>query len=177
MNLCDVTLNRDEYLNKSKERNESNTAARTYNCGGYALRTFSWYTPYTKFEDELDYLEDLYNKIDDSIEVENIMLKRWTDFMLKEMSDLRIIHSFSELNSNEELIAFRGSFIFNRYITDNDIWKADVDFDFHFRVFRDGHWMEKNGYTAIKECENNEDWDYWDYCYDSDIIYFAKQVA
>ena len=36
---------KEDYLNKNKTRNQDNTYESGYNCGGYALRTFSWFYP------------------------------------------------------------------------------------------------------------------------------------
>ena len=36
----------EDFFNERQTRNEENTEKKDYNCGGYALRTFSWYLPY-----------------------------------------------------------------------------------------------------------------------------------
>ena len=50
--------------NLRRERNEDNTLSYWYNCGGFALGTFSWYYPYDN--DLLDYAYN-NNLIDDRI--------------------------------------------------------------------------------------------------------------
>ena len=40
-------------LNNQKTRNIKNSNRYNYNCGGYALETFSWYCPHTKQDDRL----------------------------------------------------------------------------------------------------------------------------
>ena len=45
--------NSEDYFNEKQTRNEENTEKKDYNCGGYALKTFSWYLPYEY--DEKDY--------------------------------------------------------------------------------------------------------------------------
>ena len=42
----------DDPFNKNNNRNLRNTPRRHFNCGGYALGTFSWYCPHSP-EDEL----------------------------------------------------------------------------------------------------------------------------
>ena len=43
-----------DFLNSNKLRNEENTLESSYNCGGYALRTFSWYLPYSVSFTDID---------------------------------------------------------------------------------------------------------------------------
>lgn len=43
----------EDSFNLGGRRNQSNTACPAYNCGGFALGTFSWYVPFA--EDMLDY--------------------------------------------------------------------------------------------------------------------------
>ena len=36
----------DDFFNIKRTRNEENTDIEYYNCGGYALETYSWYCPF-----------------------------------------------------------------------------------------------------------------------------------
>ena len=46
-------------FNFLRNRNVRNTEKRTYNCGGYALGTFSWYCPH-RAEDDLTHFGNYY---------------------------------------------------------------------------------------------------------------------
>ena len=43
-----------DWLNRSGLRNADNTDIDLYNCGGYALGTYSWYMPYPENFDRED---------------------------------------------------------------------------------------------------------------------------
>ena len=47
-----ILSSRKDFFNENQTRNEQNTNQSEYNCGGYALKTFSWYTPYEFDEEE-----------------------------------------------------------------------------------------------------------------------------
>ena len=42
----------DDPFNKNNKRNVRNTERNTYNCGGYALGTFSWYCPHDENDEK-----------------------------------------------------------------------------------------------------------------------------
>ena len=48
-----------DYLNRERKRNRDNTNLCSYNCGGFALGTYSWYLPYYDFDAREDQVEDL----------------------------------------------------------------------------------------------------------------------
>ena len=52
----------EDVMNNNGARTQSNTRSESYNCGGFALGTFSWYYPYD--EDIVDYAYD-HGFIDD----------------------------------------------------------------------------------------------------------------
>ena len=49
-----------DYLNKEHKRNLANTKISQYNCGGFALGTYSWYRPYHCSPRELIDMIDYY---------------------------------------------------------------------------------------------------------------------
>ena len=144
------------------------------NCGSFALNLQGWYDPET-------YFEDIYGDIGEWIE--ETEYDGWTDMdrsdfhadvlvdgMLIEFSDeLRILNSEKDdLLENEELIAFR---TYCRY-EEGEGWFPDPIWDFHFRVFRDGRWQEKQGNNPVNDQCNMSDWGK----YISEIFYFAHKT-
>lgn len=156
-----------DYLNKLKKRNEENTKLPSYNCGGYALRTFAWYCPY---EDEEDFIWDLDSQHIEGEELAQAALNSCVDYMLDEFEgDLRVIADKEYNPQTEELIAFRTS-------TDDESDYEWPNLDFHFKVFRDGKWMEKCGSELIHEAVPDE-WEIGGYIYNSDTIYLAHRIV
>lgn len=181
-------LNSEDYLNNNGVRNIDNTEYKDYNCGGYALKTFSWYHPYKFFAWE--YIEKLLDDGYDCNEIVDRILQLSCDNMLEDFgSKIRLIdytdHDrgdaiekklLAQLHTNEELIAFR----IGLEIDDTRMYEDEAvveDYDFHYRVYRNGCWQEKIGNGMIGYCDFTED--IWDgYCtYDSPIYYFAMKVA
>lgn len=178
-------LNRKDYLNNERKRNADNTPSFEYNCGGYALQTFSWYKPY-EF-DSYDYIYELLAQGYSEEEITERILEVSRDNMEWDFGDkIRFIRTdyfsrentqeelLNQLEENEELIAFRIGLEIDDCDYDNPVI---VDYDFHYRVYRNGSWSEKMGNESITPCDFEED--YWDgFCiYDSPIYYFAMKVA
>lgn len=97
----------DEY-NVNGKRNRKNTERNQYNCGGYALETFSWVLPCDTEEEceelydfdmwEYDYDEDDFNE----------SAERGAEWMLNNVPNLRRVDSpDAELEENEWLIGFK----------------------------------------------------------------------
>ena len=143
------------------------------NCGSFALNVKEWYLSDRDFdntsivctmleeggynvEEALDYLT--------SINVQQIL----DDFG----SDIRVITNKDDINKGEELIAYRlGIF------EEEDF--PFIDTDFHFRVKRNGIWMEKCGSTEVKFCELEEDEEWRNNSgdlYNGPIIFLAKKI-
>ena len=131
-----------DFFNKLGTRNAQNTRAFEYNCGGYALNTYSWYCPHDIGSDRC------YGSYSES------GMKKTTQnavaFMLKEFSDLRVIKDIKELAQDEYAIAFR-------------IGGVDGVHDFHFmKRAKNGHWYHKRGGCRIqpikKEKVFGEEW-------------------
>lgn len=166
---------RSDYLNREHRRNEYNTDIYDYNCGGYALKTFSWYKPYDfNMFDQID--EWTNNNVDDDeivARIEDICITN----LRKDFSDLRLIdvsHQsrgaqyeeklLKKIKDDEEIIAFRIAYSF-------------FDYDFHFRVYRNNKWSEKCGNSGLTSCEFTED-DWGEgTVYNRTIYYFARKVA
>lgn len=81
-------------LNFNGFRNIHNTNKNYYNCGGYALGTYSWYCPYDDFDDSYTIKERTQLAV---------------DYMLNDFCDLRVIKTLEEVTENEYVIAFRMS--------------------------------------------------------------------
>ena len=121
---------RTEFFNENHKRNVKNTYYRIYNCGGYALNTFSWYCPHEKDSDRRynsSTEKGMHTTTDNAV-----------NFMLKEFNDLRVITDLKELQPNEYAIAFR-------------IGGLDGEDDFHFmKRGKNGKWYHKPGGLDIQ---------------------------
>lgn len=129
---------------------------KTFNCGGYALDTFTWYNPCYGFDYFFDSEEENDKKIDFLSEI-----------MLEEFPDMRRIDSPDEVGKNEYVIAFR-------------ITQSIFDFDFHFiRRGRNGVWYEKMGARmGINRVSKEEVFaPSWKNKYFGKIAFFAKKVC
>ena len=118
-----IELYGDDLFNRNGTRNEKNTKEGTYNCGGYALGTFSWYLPHS---------EDVWDGMFAHWDVEKIerITAECVEQMLKDFSDLRVISDLREVKRSEYAIAFRVS----------------ADGDFHYaRHSRFQTWKHKQG--------------------------------
>ena len=144
-------------FNRNGKRNRSNTDTDDYNCGGFALGTYSWYVPYHSDEQTniydrwaniqmcLDAAEDADNIADRIaarktahtyvVSLLNLFVKR----ILEDFPSVHRVHNFEEIKSDERIILFRIG--------------AD---DFHFIVsFDHKHWWHKYGWNYIEElCED-----------------------
>lgn len=139
------------------------------NCGSYALRLNEWYELDSSFEDVTGwYIDDWiieknkqgYSDYEISCLYTNIL----TDCLLEEFSnELELCDGTLPKTNNVELIAF-STFCYCGE-------KNNTDFDFHFKVFREGTWKEKCGTHKVRECEL-EDWR--DYI--SDVVYFYHKL-
>lgn len=117
---------RIDRLNKRNKRGLSNTYMRAYNCGGFALKTFSWYCPMGRNDRDLITLLDRFDS--DYMAV----LQYTVDYMLNDFKGkLRVIQSLDELQKNEEAVAYR---------------IATNGYDFHYvRRKKNGSWYGKMG--------------------------------
>lgn len=142
-----------DLFNIRNARNAENTDQFDYNCGGYALGTFSWYLP-SRTDEMWGFW--LHRDKSELAEITEIAVK----VMLEDFADLRVISDLSEVRTDEFAIAFRCS----------------SDGDFHFvRQFRN-EWYHKCGVSDIYMMEEEEVFSaVWNYRYDGPIVLFAKK--
>lgn len=144
-------------FNRNGKRNRSNTDTDDYNCGGFALGTYSWYVPYRSDEQRqiyerwaniqmwLDAAEDADNTADSLIARATVhtcvvsLLNLFVKRILEDFPSVRRVQTFEEIKPDERIILFRIG--------------AD---DFHFIVsFDHKHWWHKYGWNYIEElCED-----------------------
>ena len=138
------------------------------NCGSFALNIEEWYSPDEYFESDMgmtveEWIENCiyngYDEYDASDEFTNILVC----YIMNDFHEVRIVERASELQSNEELIAFRTFVDF------------EGNWDFHFKVLRNGMWLEKCGGDPVRFCEK-DDWHNGILDYISNTVYFARKI-
>lgn len=170
----------EDYLNSKKTRNSENTYLEDYNCGGYALGTYSWYCPYERtdyFVESrfINYCEQGFS----SAEIYSLFANMFKKRMKEDFGE-----SLISLNEPEEVYNFSGAqliaFKFLFEPCEKDFTNEhSVHFDFHYRICDPlvGIWYEKCGSNDIRELdfyENlDDDWDCGFNVYDSKTYYFA----
>lgn len=164
-----------DWFNREGKRNSTNTDSDYYNCGGFALSTYSWYKPYSYDRSEI--VDTIVNLTDEGLSYEkitSIILDKFEEQMLEDFPDLKVVSNSYQPKEDEDLIALR-IFYYLELEEDNGEYEVDFfDYDFHYRVFREGVWIEKCGSCPIQEAWDPE-WETYDgYYYDSEIRYYAK---
>lgn len=147
-----------DLYNRNGLRNVRNTVRSTYNCGGYALGTFSWYLPY-----ESDRYGFVWGRFLTAKRMSEIT-DQCVEFMLHDFADLRVIDSIADLAKDEYAIAFRLS----------------SDGDFHYiKRNRMGLWTHKRGASSkIWIMPKNEVFNSaWCNRYEGKIVLFAKKMS
>lgn len=147
--------NNDDPFNHNNMRNVKNTDKFTYNCGGYALGTFSWYCPLEP--DEFDTF--------DGDETE--CLQACTDAILSDFPDLFLIDEYDMIYPKYscrkyEIIAFRIS-----YHDDFHFWKLGRN-NMWFDKMGRANWIDHHSYNDVFA-------DTWNGRYDSEIIFFGRK--
>ena len=172
-----MTFTHEDPYNHSHKRNRYNTAIRNYNCGGFALGTYSWYEPFDESErydvyEEWDNLEQIAYEISrhDGNESFNracyfscieLLTRRFTNHILKDFPNCRVVDELEEIHPDETIVLFR----------------VGVN-DFHFIVsFDHKHWFHKCGWDSIEElCEDEIfDYDWSNGRYNGRIVKFAMR--
>ena len=125
----------------------------TSNCGSYALRLQEWYDPEDYFEDVVgcgyEWIEELTDEGYTPTEISNFYLEILVDGMLQEFEgELELCDGRAPSTSDKELIAFNTFVYCDTY--------GSSDYDFHFKVFRNGQWSEKCGHEDVRFCEEDE---------------------
>ena len=144
------------------------------NCGSFALNIKEWYNPEAIVISKVDCIDtwilELLEHGYSCDEAADFYVEEIAEAVLSDFpKEIRQINSPSELQPSEELIALRTSCKYE----EGEDWMPD--FDFHFKVFRDGIWQEKCGSRPVKFCTEDE-WTYMVRTYNSYTIYFAHQI-
>lgn len=142
-------------LNRGKKRTAMNTSLWSFNCGGFALNTYSWYMPVVNREEG----SMLFGFL--SMLPTEIALRITVKCMLREFEDLRVIENLDEVKRYEYPIAYK---IGNG--------------DFHYAKRVGGQWFHKRGANPrIEKMSEKEIFaETWcDEMYDSKLILFAKR--
>ena len=148
---------KDDPFNKNNNRNVRNTPKRNYNCGGYALETFSWYCPHGEEDDTFfgyDYGFDTQEEA--WIKTMYAVSKMILDFE----GNLRMIKSLKQLHKDtERVVAFRLS----------------SDGDFHYIKKTKNGWRHKCGASFyIRRMSEHDVFNTnWNGRYDGPIILLA----
>ena len=138
-------------------RAEKRICHKSYNCGGFALNTFTWYRPM----DMYDYLYYFDTPAENHQKIEEC-----AEAILNQFPDIRRITDLSQVGKGEYAIAFR-------------ITSSILDDDFHFiRRGRNGIWYEKMGSNStIKRFPKEEVFaNSWHNKYYGEIALFAKKI-
>lgn len=140
--------------NRTNKRNVRNTKRSTYNCGGYALGTFSWFCPNKNIFSYACYAYDTFTEAKENTATA-------VEYMLKKFSDLRIVNALDEVRPDEYAILFRVS----------------SDGDFHFlKRDRRNHWWHKLGSGRIERIKTKDIFLPWSHGqYAGPIIIMAKK--
>ena len=138
------------------------------NCGSFAFQIEEWYSPDEDFENNIgltidEWIEQGKDNGWDEYDMSDWFTEMLTDCILNDFEDVRCIDCASELEPNEELILFR-TFI-----------DYDNNWDFHFKVLRNGMWLEKCGGDPVRFCDK-DDWHNGCMEYTSIIVYFARKL-
>lgn len=145
---------RDPFNNQNR-RNGFNTDRDDYNCGGFALGTYSWYIP----DPDGSWFGFRCYDLDEE-DMEEVTV-RAVEKMLLDFPDLRVISTLAEIQANEYGIAFRVS----------------SDGDFHFcKQFTGNLWYHKPGRSKIRSITEEEVLSAdWYGRYDGKLFLFAKK--
>lgn len=167
--------NTSDYLNKSKKRNAKNTKTYQYNCGGFALKTYSWYRPYHCTSSELIDMINYYFEMYHSFKiVYNKLMDYFEECMFEDFEDLISITEEEAYNTDEEVIAFR-IFIDAEYCDRSKYFEL-FDWDFHYAIKKNGRIFNKHGDDVIEEVEYfSEAWYCEDSNYDSETRYYIRK--
>lgn len=139
-------------LNSKKTRTEENTRLVSYNCGGYAFETYSWFFPYEDEEERDDYILYWIKEGWSKEQIITLLLEEDTNYICELFGDkVRVIKNMSNLEEDEIGVAYRLRLeIFNNFDFDTNTPEDCFDYDFHFRKFKDGFWTEKLGISSLR---------------------------
>lgn len=140
------------------------------NCGSYALRLNEWYDLDEYFAETTGYFvgewiieqdQEGYDDYEISVMYKDILVQG----ILEEFyGELEVCDGMPPKSDDVELIAFST-------FCDSSDSSYSSDFDYHFKVFRDGKWMEKCGTSEVRECDR-DDWGR----YIDDVTFFYHKL-
>lgn len=134
-----------DYFNNEKLRTKKNTDIADYNCGGWALNTFSWYCPCNEYA--VKHRDEIYYDINPKNDEQYLLSPERTKICVEEMvkqfaGKIRPINNLHELKNNEYAVAFRLA--------------PEYD-DFHFcKRASNGKWSHKPGTKTIRPISKEE---------------------
>ena len=149
-------------MNYNKSFDFWNEEHEDCNCGSYAFNLDEWYHPgcicgrYDDCDDDvITFLDSWSDEGIDDDELANELASFYLDKIENDFEgEIRIVHDFelpTYVCPGEEVIAFRaGAYAWKGYNC------SSFDYDFHFKVLRDGHWFEKRGSEPIRATNLNE---------------------
>lgn len=152
---------------------------RDCNCGSLAFNLDEWYHPGDlkgNYEDFLaeDFLLGLDDDFDDD-EIADALANFYLDLLVEDFEDEISEPSLEEpevVPNGYELIAFRAG----AYSWDQGEWGFSFDYDFHFKVLREGQWLEKLGGGSVFPTSLS-DWNGGSMYYNSHTFYFIHRIA
>lgn len=161
------------YYTRNSDPSYFETHTSEANCGSFAFNIQGWYDPEIELYDEVGdisaWIVDLHeNDFLSDEEISDIYLEYIAQSVLNDFgNDIRRLNPSERAQNNEEVIVLRTFCVYD---------ECYPNWDFHFKVLRDGLWMEKCGHDPVKTCDW-DDWDYNFYSYISDKVYFAKKIG
>lgn len=138
------------------------------NCGSFAFQIEEWYSPDEYFEENEgicieEWIQEGFDNGYDEYDLSDWLAEILTSYILSDFNDIHNIWGPGQVDNNEELIAFR-TFV-----------NIEGNWDFHFKVYRDGLWQEKCGSDPVRFCDE-WDWNNGLLDYISHTVYFARKL-
>lgn len=159
----------------NRDPNYFNEECMHANCGSFAFNIREWYCPDECFDqDDLELAAQLIDDEGlDETDVIRLLFDRNVEQIHQDFELKDVDNKDYPLKDNEELIAFR--MCINRTFYDDELVV-----DYHFRVKREGKWMEKCGIGRVRTIEDYNE-DPWvegeDLIYWGPIAYFVKKCS
>lgn len=138
------------------------------NCGSFAFRIKEWYHPEDGLIDEVGeidcWIADMIEMGYSIDEITEIYLDAIVEQIMEDFyGTIEICDGQPPGTDDKELVALS---VFCDW--DKDFWS---DYDFHFKVLRNGRWQDKPGMEPIRFC-TKDDWGR----YTSKVVYFYHKV-
>lgn len=146
-----------DIYNINGKRTNRNVENWQFNCGGYALETYSWICPYDTEEDSDRLFDDWYSDMSSDEKLEETV-----EWMLERVPDLRRVNGVEDLEDDEYLIAYKCG-----------------RSDFHYcKRLPNGQWWHKMGSSRTRRIAEHKVYsDTWlGGKYDSETAFFAKKI-